>query len=246
MSPPATPATYGSKLVSGREVAEQTRSFQFEKPTGFRFEAGQFMEVTLPPPGDVPAEPLTHPFSIASAPDEPRLMIATRMRDSNFKRMLGSLPPGSDISLTGPFGDLTMHEDPSKPAVFLTGGIGVTPFRSMVIHAEQRRLSHRILMIYSNRRPEDAAFLEELRDSERRNPNFRLIPTMTRPGDSRPAWNGEQGRVDAAMIRRYSPDAGTAVYYIAGPPRMVQGLRAALSGVGVENERIRSEEFDGY
>jgi len=246
MSPSALPPPYRSRFLGSREAAEQTRSFQFEKPSDFGFEAGQFMEVTLPSQGDAPSQSLTHPFSIASAPSEPRLMITTRMRNSDFKRLLGSLPPGAEVTLAGPFGDLTLHEDPSRPAVFLTGGIGVTPFRSIVLSAEHRKLPHQILMFYSNRRPEDAAFLEELRASERKNPHFRLIPTITQPGVSRQHWNGEQGHVDAAMIERYSTDAATAIYYIAGPPRMVQGLSAVLSGAGIERERVRTEEFDGY
>jgi ferredoxin-NADP reductase len=110
-------------------------------------------------------------FSIASAPDDDTLMVATRMRDSVFKRRLASMPLGTEVKIDGPFGNFILHNNPEKTAVLLAGGIGVTPFRSMVFRAAKEKLPHRIFLFFSNRRPEDAAFLKELEELEKDNPN---------------------------------------------------------------------------
>jgi ferredoxin-NADP reductase len=246
MSPDQDPPTYTSRLVERREVAERTVAFHFEKPVGFTFVPGQFGEITLRAPKETDAEGDTRAFSIASAPDEASLIVTTRLRDTAFKRTLAALPPGSEVTLKGPFGDLVLDPDASRPAVFLTGGIGITPFRSIVVDAARRKLPNRILLFYSNRRPEDAAFLSELAALERENPNFRLVATMTEMKHSHRTWRGEVGKIDRAMIARHLKGNGSPIYYIAGPPGMVRGLRAVLIGAGVDEHSVRSEEFDGY
>src|SRR5689334_14552965 len=110
------------------EVAEGTMAFHLEKPAGFQFKAGQYMNVTLIEPPETDAEGNTRSFTIASAPFEQDLVFTTRMRDSAFKRVIKTLKLGSPVRISGPFGSFTLHNDASRPAVFLVGGIGVTPF----------------------------------------------------------------------------------------------------------------------
>lgn len=104
----------------------------------------------------------------------------------------------------------------ARAAVILAGGIGITPFRSMVFHAAEEKLPHRIFLFYANQRPEDAAFLEELQALEKRNQNYRFIPTMTGMEKSHRAWNGETGSLNKQMLSRHSNDAQSPIYYIAG------------------------------
>ena len=234
------------RLKEKIEVAEGTMAFYFERPTGFHFEAGQFIDLTLINPPETDAEGNTRSFSIASAPYEDHLMIATRMRDTAFKRVLKNLAIGSEIQIEGAFGSLVLHEDSAQPAVFLTGGIGVTPFRSIAFEAARERLTHRLWMFYSNRRPEDAAFLEELTKLQTENSNFRLIPTITNAQDSRKSWNGETGYIDRQMLSKYIGELSSRVYYIAGPPAMVDAMTKLLSVAGLNRAEIRSEEFFGY
>ena len=118
-------------------------------------------------------------FSIASSPHEETLMVATRIRDTAFKRVLSAMPLGSVVKIEGPSGDLTLHNNVKRTAVFLAGGIGITPFRSIVCRAAKEKLPHRIFLFYSNRRPEDAPFLDELQALQEENPNYTLIATMT-------------------------------------------------------------------
>jgi ferredoxin-NADP reductase len=220
-------------------------AFRFEKPQGFSYTAGQFAEFILPAAKGEKAGEHMHPFTLSSAPHEPFLMVTTRMRDSDFKRRLGAEPMGAELTVKGPFGELILDTDPGRPAVFLTGGIGVTPFRSMVVDAAHRKSPHRILMFYSNRRPEDAAFLDELQRLEKEHPRFTLVATMTQMPNSDRSWKGEVGKIDLEMIGRYLKGSDP-VYFIAGPPGMVNALHEMLRKGGVDEKSIRTEQFDGY
>jgi ferredoxin-NADP reductase len=228
------------------EVATGTTAFYFQKPEGFEFAAGQAVYLTLinPPENDQGGRIRT--FSIASAPQERELMIATRMSDSSFKRVLKSLPPGKGLEIEGPLGNMSLHKDPTRPAVFLAGGIGITPFRSVVIDATRRKLSYPLFLFYSNRSPEDAAFLSELFELEKQNPCFKLIATMTGEEEANRDWNGERGYITKDMLLRHMKSITGPTYYIAGPIEMTSAMDNMLKNLGVKNEDVRLEAFSGY
>ncbi len=237
------------KFIGKVEVAEQTLEFHLSRPTGFEFKAGQSMDLTLIDPAGAGAAGGTRSFSINSAPDEPELIFTTRLRESAFKRALQQLRPGALIRAEGPFGDFTLHNRVTRPAVLLAGGIGITPFRSIVRRAAREHLPHRIILIHCNRRPEDAPFQDELRRLEQENPHFVFVPTMTHAGESKHPWRGETGHISWAMISRYVPTTtgGQApIYYVAGPIKLVHDLRAMLNAAGVDDDDIRTEDFSGY
>jgi len=227
------------------QVAEGTMAFHFEKPAGFSFRAGQAvsLELTGPPAGD---EPGSRIFSLVSAPFESDLVVATRMREGSvFKRALKALPEGADVKIEGPFGDLTL--DAAGPsAVFIAGGIGITPFMSMLRQATQDASPQKLSLIYSNRRPEDAAFLAELLELERQNRRFRLLATMTEMGGSHRKWDGETGFVSVDLVKRFVEEVAEPVYYVVGPPAMVEAMQRVLDGAGITGDNIRTEEFYGY
>lgn len=235
-----------AKLKNRKEVAERTMAFQFEKPSNWTFKAGQFIDITMSNPPETDAEGNTRGFSIASAPEENFIMVTTRLRDTAFKRSIQKVPLGTEMKLEGPFGNLVLHNNAARPAVFLSGGIGITPIRSILVRAATEKLPHHIFLFYSNRRPEDAAFLDELEGLEKKNPNFHLIATMTQMGKSHRPWKGETGKVDGAMLARHLKDAKNAIYYITGPAGMVKGLHSVLNSTGVDDDDIRTEEFTGY
>jgi ferredoxin-NADP reductase len=234
------------KLKNRREVAEGTMAFHLEKPANFTFKPGQFIELALIDPPETDGEGNVRPFSIASAPHEPDLMVTTRMRDTAFKRTLKTLPIGSTVAVEGPFGNLTLHNNAARPAVFLAGGIGITPFRSIIHFAAKEKLPHRLYLFYSNRRPEDAAFLEELQKIEKENRNYKFIGTMTEMGKSKQSWKGETGFMDGKMLAGAIPDLTAPIYYIAGPPAMVAAMQDMLVAAGVDSDNVRIEEFSGY
>lgn len=154
--------TYTTSLVGKEDVARGTVAIHLKKPEGFTFKAGQAVYVTLPALKEADGKGRVRTFSIASAPDDADLVIATRLTDSAVKRSLASLPVGSAIEIEGPYGDLTLHDDAARPAVFLAGGIGITPFRSMIRDAAMRARPRDLHLFYSNRSAEDAASLSEL------------------------------------------------------------------------------------
>lgn len=221
-------------------------SFHFEKPAGFEYKAGQFADYTLVNPSETDAEGSTRGFSLASAPFEPTLMATTRLRDTAFKRVLRGLPIGTELELDAPYGSFTLHHDVKRPAVFLTGGIGATPVRSIVLQSTHDKTGHAIFVFYSNKRPEDAAFIDEFRAAAETNKNLTFVPTMTEPGKSKKEWKGESGPIDKEMISRYIDDLTTPIYYLCGPPGMVTAMRTLLSGAGIDDDDIRAEEFTGY
>lgn len=242
----AETATLLQTTLRKREsLAEGTLAFHFDKPEGFDFKAGQAVELLLPDPAN-PGKDFGHAFSIVAAPHEGELVIATRMRDSAYKNVLKSLLPGAGVRLDGPFGSLTLHNKRARAAVFIAGGIGVTPFMSMLRHAAHQKLAQKIALLYSNRRPEDAAFLAELQALQESNPDFRLVGTMTEMAKSSQPWDGERRMIDADFVREAVRDLPDPVFYVAGPPSMVEAIRKTLAEAGVDEDDIRSEDFYGY
>jgi ferredoxin-NADP reductase len=239
-------ANYKIRLKGRSEIAAGTMAFHFEKPTGFTFTAGQCGDFTLTNPPQTDAEGNVRSFSLAAAPFEEDLIIATRMRDTAFKRSLRTIPFGTELSLEAPWGELILHDDAHIPAVFLTGGIGITPVRSMVLQATHDHLPDKLSLFYANRRPEDAAFLDELTAAQKANPNFTLIATMSDMEKSAVRWRGETGHVTKAMLLKYLDDLTVPIYYISGPPEMVSAMQKTLSDAGVKTSNIRAEEFSGY
>src|SRR5579859_1930349 len=235
-----------SKLIRREEVAEGTMAFHFEKPSGFTFKAGQSADVTLVDPPETDAEGNTRTFSIASPPFENELVFTTRMRDTAFKRSLKNAALATEVKIGSAAGSFTLHKNLAKPAVFLAGGIGITPFLSIVRQADHDRLPHKLYLFYSNRRPEDAAFLDTLRALETTNPNFRLICTMTEMSKSKEEWNGETALIDNEMLSRNLTMLQGPIYYSAGPPAMVSGMKQTLVSAGIEEDDVRAEEFAGY
>jgi ferredoxin-NADP reductase len=219
------------KLLAKREVADGTMEFHFTRPEGFAFKAGQAVELLLPEPAG------GHAFSLVNAPAGKELVIATRMRDSAYKRALRELPVGAPVKIDGPFGSLTLHKSASRAVVLIAGGIGITPFVSILRHSLAQPTGHRIALVYSNRRRKDAAFIGEVEALAAANTSFRLVTTMTEEGG---------GFVDAAMIQRATEGLAAPVFYIAGPPAMVEAMKAALEKAGVDDTDVRSEEFFGY
>lgn len=204
------------------------------------------MDLTLINPPETDEEGNSRAYSIIAAPTEDKLAIATRLRDTAFKRCLSKTPPGGVLEMAGPTGDFTLHNKSERPAVFLAGGIGITPFFSIIKDATQQALPHKLYLFYSNRRPEDAAFLEEFGILYRQNPNFQFIPTMTALDKSAKPWEGETGYIDAEMIKRHLKAGGEPIFYLAGPPAFVVAMRQVLNAMEINDDDIRTEEFSGY
>ena len=133
-----------------------------------------------------------------------------------------------------------------RPVVFVAGGIGITPFRSMILDAASRHLSHRITLIYANRTPEGAAFHAEFAALAEVYAGLKYVPTMNEIEASRQAWTGERRMVSAELLADTVDDLAGSVFYVAGPPGLVAAVTQAVLAAGVNPDRLVAEEFSGY
>lgn len=238
---------YSVQLLAKQPLAEGTMAFHFSKPDGFTFTPGQAADLIIADESSAAnTQDARHTFSMVSAPHENELVFATRMRDSLYKQQLKALPLGATAFVDGPFGALVLGDDLSQAAVCIAGGIGITPFMSMLRDAAERQRQQDILLLYSNRRPEDSAFLAELQELSRRNPRFKLIATMTNMDASAQAWDGATGYLNAERIQAYSAALHQPQYYLSGPPMLVEAMMDVLDEMAVAPDAIRSEGFLGY
>ncbi len=232
------------KLIKKEEVAEGTMAFHFEKPLDFEFKAGQNGDFTLLNPTETDDEGNKRTFSFVHAPSEKDLVIATRIRDTAFKRVLKDLPLGTEVKLDGSYGDFVLHKTTTTPAVFLTGGIGITTVRSIIAQATKDKLPHNIILLYSNKTPKDTAYLKDLQSFAAENPHFTFVPVMTRTMPEE--WDGESGHVTKEMLTKYIKDLTTPIYYLSGPVSMVKAMRQILTEAQVNEDNIMTEEYSGY
>lgn len=239
-------SVYKINLKSMEQIANGTMAFHFEKPEGLTYKAGQFADYTLINPAETDAEGNVRGFSFASAPYEDTIMFATRMRDTAFKRDMKTMAISTELTLDAPYGSFILQSNTKIPAVFLSGGIGITPVRSIILQATHDKTAHKIFLFYANKTPEDAAFLDELIGVQKRNANFTFVGSMTDMEKSKKEWNGETGFFTKEILQKYIDDLSLPIYYIAGPAAMVASIRKTLTESGVDEDNIRTEEFSGY
>lgn len=231
------PTSYDVRLLQKKQIAEGTMEFTIEKPKGFEYRAGQYGDMVLPASTGLTGDNNKHGFSFASAPFEDTLRMATRMRSgSAFKQAAAKVPDGALIQLLALWGDFTLHKNEKMPAVFIIGGIGITPVRSIIAQATHEKKPHRITLIYANRTRAQAAYLDELEQLAAENPNFKLVPVFT----------DAQGYVNAETLRQNVPDIAAPRWYMSGPEGMVHAMRQLLLDVGADEDNIKTEEFEGY
>ncbi|OGE26732.1 hypothetical protein A3D02_00465 [Candidatus Daviesbacteria bacterium RIFCSPHIGHO2_02_FULL_39_41] len=220
-----------AKIIDKKEIAEGTLQVTFTTSEPFTFKPGQYTSVRI-------ANSTKH-FSIVNSPDEKGIIsIATRLRDSDFKNSLQKLAIGAQIELGPISGSFILPQDISKPLVFIAGGIGITPYISMLRYVTEQKLPYKITLLYSNRDQNSSAYLQELKNI----PNLKLILTMTEDQ----AWTGEKRKIDAGFIKEYFPALNENLYFVVGPPVMVEAVQKALLKAGVGIENITIENFTGY
>ena len=242
-------AEYSFKIKEKKEVAEHTLALWLDTSnSGLSFTAGQFVDLEIEKLKYKDGKGNMRPFSIASSPNhKDYILIASRIRDTGFKKTLEELKVGSKIKVMGPMGNFVLHKDHSKPVIILTGGIGITPFRSIIEYATEEKLPHKIYLFYSNKTKNSTAFLDDLEKWGGENKNLRIIPTITEEQENK-GWGYEYGRIGMDMIKKYVPESGIkeGVFYIAGPPGMVGELSKMLTKNVISGDNIKTEDFIGY
>ena len=224
-----------------KDSIQRTReilSIRFTKPQEFELEPGQFIFVTV---GSSDNE-LTKHLTISSSPTEGFLEVTKRLTGHPFSNALASLKVGDKVKLRGPFGKFTFKEE-YKKICMLSGGIGITPLRSIIKYINDKMIDIDIVLLYSNRHEDDIAFEQEFDEIMAKNPKFNIINTITNPGSS---WTGLTGRISADMIKKHVPDYLDRVFYISGPTKMVDSMFALLKELRIPEDQIKKEQFTGY
>ena len=245
VGPPPSPREYRLPLMGRRRETPSVLTFQFGiEGTGFRYLPNQFVFLELPGVQD-PRGP-RRPFSLSSSPTETEsISITSKMTGSPFKEQLASLEVGDVGIVRGPLGDFLL--DPTRPALMIAGGVGITPFRGMIRYAADSDLPNPIVLLYSNKVPEEIAFRRELQDIEERWGGLKVVHTLTRPQESTSAWTGRTGRIDAQLIHEELDGLGNPNVYVCGTPGFVEGMvRVLRRETGFPEESIRIERFRGY
>ncbi len=228
------------KLVNKKSEAKNTVSYFFEKPEDFQFEAGQYVYITLPKLNYPDERGETRHFTIASSPKETCIQFTTRLRDqSGYKKTLDELPIGSEVEARGPQGLLTLskHSKLITNHIFLAGGIGITPFRSIIKNVLENNLGLNIHLIYSNS-DNDFIFKDELTKWQEENKNLKIdfIDTSI------------SGHIDTQMLHKLIPiyDLETTMFYAVGPNPFVNAMEEMLEGMKIPEDSIKTEKFTGY
>jgi ferredoxin-NADP reductase len=233
-----------ARVKEKREVAKGTLLVTFDlQGEEVDFRPGQYFWVELL---DSPYEDergLRRHITVVTSPTERGVLgLCTRLRDTAFKRTLAELEVGDEVEVEPPKGEWALPPDTSPSYVFVAGGIGITPYYSMLRYFADTGEPYRATLVYSNRDRESAPFLDELREYERTLPNFALVLTMT----DDPGWEGETRYIDAEMLRDHLGELGSHTFLVTGPPPMVESVAEKLAAAGVPEEQVLPERFSGY
>ncbi|MGA9188039.1 MAG: FAD-dependent oxidoreductase [Methanosarcina sp.] len=229
---------FETNVVETIQRTPDIKSIRFEKSRGFNYLAGQYIFITL---GDGPDQMTKH-FTLSSSPTEVFLEITKRLTGHPFANALASLHTGDKVSMMGAFGDFTFQGEYDKVGM-LSGGIGITPLRSMIKYSVDMKLNTDIILLYSNRFENDIAFRNELEDVQIENPNIKIIEIITKP---EPDWKGVSGRINAEIVKKFIPDHLERTFYTSGPQKMVDAMVSLLRELEVPDKQIKQEYFPGY
>lgn len=237
---------YTIQFVKKIQVAKDAYSFYFTRPAGFDFSPGQYNRWTLP----ITARDgggSSRFFTISSSPLETDfLAFTTKNIESDFKKALFELKTNDEISIFGPIGQFTLDENDTRQKILLAGGIGITPFHSMVKYAAGKNLTSQIVLLASFSTTDEMVFYDELAEISKSYPTIRVVYTITKPILPITRWKGERGRITAELIKKYAGNGKESAYFIAGPPAMVDGIKRVLTEMGIPDESITLEQFTGY
>lgn len=234
---------WDARIVEIIQRTHNVKSLRFLRTKELSFQAGQFMRVTL----DVDGAEQSKYFSFSSAPTEhDHIEFTKKMSNSPFSKALERLTIGDTIKIKMPFGKFILDEKESRHA-FLSGGIGITPIRSMLRDALDRRLSCDMVLFYGNRSPEDIVFRPELEEMTKEHKNLKIVFSLDTTEACPDGWKGRCGFINADSIKEELPDYAERIFYVCGPPVMVQSLTSILEDqLKVSTERIQRENFSGY
>ncbi len=222
------------QLLEKRQELEGVTSFFFEPESPIEWQAGQYIHYVLHhlPTDDRGSDRW---FTNSAAPFEKNVRITTRFatdKGSSFKKALDGIKIGKWIEISVVEGDFTL-EDPEREYVFLAGGIGVTPYRSIITQLAHDKKPINITLLYANR-DENIVFKDELEKIAKDNPNFKIHYIIS------------PEHIDEAKVKEFVPDIKKPIFYVSGPEPMVDSLSEMLEKMGIPKDNIKQDSFPGY
>lgn len=215
------------------------KSFRFPSISSLNYKAGQYMFVTLKI-GDQEAR---KPFSISNSPTEKGYVEFTKKLTGHpFSNRLDALKVGDAVKIDAPFGNFTFEGEYERIGL-LSGGVGITPLRSICKFCTDMKFNTEVTLLYGNRTDADIVFRQDLERMQRQNDNLKLVFTLAEPETN---WEGYAGNIDAEMIRKEIPGYLETMFYVCGPPAMVHAMENLLKALNVPVENVKKENFAGY
>ncbi|MCW4025474.1 MAG: FAD-binding oxidoreductase [Candidatus Bathyarchaeota archaeon] len=213
-------------------------SVRFAKPKDFTYKPGQYMLVTLNANG----KSLMHPLTMSSSPTQNFLEFTKRLSTSEFSNTLRTLKEGDPILLDTPYGKFTFMGETTK-ITFLAGGIGITPFKSIIQYCTDTKQTANITLFYGVKTDKDCTFKEEFEQMQTRNPHLNLVLVASEAGNE---WTGKRGYINADLIKTELPDYKEHMFYACGPPGMVAAMQKLVADMGLPPSQLKLEVLVGH
>ncbi len=234
------------QLKNQVKYGDDVVDFQFERPKNFVFNPGQYMEWTLPHRRSDDRGNRRY-FTIASSPSEDMIHLGVKFypKGSSYKKAMSQMNENTLIVGAQLSGDFTLPENPQQKCVFIAGGIGVTPFRSMLKHLLDKNEPRPIILFYANKEAKEIAYSDVFSQAETQL-GIKVVYTLTDLETVPKDWKGKVGRINDAMIKEEVPDFAERFFYLSGPHAMVEAYESVLLGMGVQRQRIKKDYFPGF
>jgi ferredoxin-NADP reductase len=230
---------FDTEIVEIIKRTHDVKSFRFSKSSSFNFKAGQFMFISIPSGNGE----LKKHFTISSSPTETGFIEFTKkLTGSDYSNALGLLKVGDKVKIDAPYGNFVFDEKIKKMCL-LSGGIGITPLRSICKYVIDLKVDIDIILLYGNATIEDIAFKDEFDEFQKENNQFKVIHVLNNPPSG---WIGYQGFINADIVKKEVSDYSKRVFYICGPPGMVNAMKKMLKEFELNNNQIKMENFTGY
>ncbi len=230
------------RLKSKSEIYQNTVAFVFDiEETDYNFEAGQYAYFTIPNPASPDKKGHSRPFSIASSPNNKKeLMIVARKNSSIFVGNLLEVKPGTNILVSKAFGSLKIEND-AYDKVFISGGTGIAPVRSIIEKEIERGLKYRIYIFHLSREPGQFVFFDEFKKWDSENSHLKFIPVIRDVSEDSGGY--ESGEISKELLEKYLDDLSNKIFYVTGPDQMVESVKKILEQAGVKKKNIKTEKM---
>jgi ferredoxin-NADP reductase/multidrug transporter EmrE-like cation transporter len=232
------------KLKHIIQISPDSFDFIFPLTKKIAYLPGQYMEWTLPHDKSDSRGNRRY-FTLASSPTEDHLRIGVKFNNpsSSFKRAL--LQSNGSLVAAQRAGEFTLPKNPKEKLVFMAGGIGITPFRSILKYLIDNNEKRDIVLLFSNKKAEDVVYQNILREAEQKL-NIKVVYTITDIVNPPSGWTGKIGRIDQNVIKTEVPDYQERKFYLSGPHIMVEAFKKSLIKMGVQNKNIKEDYFPGF